>query len=716
VTATSLPRLDRLARDDTRPRLLLLATSTEPEREVVDAWLERERARDVDAPLEVLHLRDPALERRLEEEGDPLVCPIGVAWLPPEHRGHRRARVRHLLPGRDPWHPDARRQRRILRDEPDRCEIVVAEPATASDLRRRFGRSGAGAFADFVRRQAQLALERAERAIVGVQYKVPKLVFEEITDSAAFRDGAEALARELGCPPGEVMQRAETALGEMVAGQSRTAIDAWDQFGRYMARAHRIEVDDEGIERLRELGRRRSLVFLPSHRSYLDPLVLRPALLAHGLPPNHVIGGLNVSFWPVGPVTRRSSYVFIRRRMSGDEVYKWTLRQYLGYLARKRFNLEWYIEGGRSRTGKLRPPRYGILSYLVDGIRQREDTDAVLVPTSITYEQLHEVGDMAAQARGATKTKEDLPWLVGYARSQGRGLGRVHVRFGEPLPLREALGAAADPQAPQDAVRLAVQKTAFEVCHRINTVTPVTHTALVALALLGEQQRALTEREVVEIVDRLVAHCRRRGVRTPGDAQSALRALAASKVLDRYDGGQEPVYAIAPDQHLVAAFYANSGVHAFLLRAIAELARDAADPAEDAQRLRRLLEFEFFFPEREAFAAQIATELAELDGPPLVAGRVLRAIAEAHLVVATRLTDAAAAAVTHDAELTKACLGMARQWHMQGRIRCGDAASSELVDSALKLAAHRGLLEGPDATVAARTAFRDELAELCERL
>ena len=206
----------------------------------------------------------------------------------------------------------------------------------------------------------------------------------------------------------------------MVASQSRTAIDAWDQFGRFLARAHRIEVDDTRIAELRELSRRRSLVFLPSHRSYLDPLVLRPALLGHGLPPNHVIGGLNVSFWPVGPVTRRSSYVFIRRKFRDDEVYKWTLRQYLAYLARKRFNLEWYIEGGRSRTGKLRPPRYGILSYLVDGVRQRADTDAILVPTSITYEQLHEVGDMAAQSRAGPRPRRTCRWLFGYARSQGR--------------------------------------------------------------------------------------------------------------------------------------------------------------------------------------------------------------------------------------------------------------------------------------------------------
>ena len=96
--------------------------------------------------------------------------------------------------------------------------------------------------------------------------------------------------------------------------------------------------------------------------------MLRTALHRQGFAPNHVLGGLNVSFWPIGPVARRSGVVFIRRSVRGEPVYKLVLREYIGYLIRKRFNVEWYIEGGRTRTGKLRPPRYGLLNYLVDVI------------------------------------------------------------------------------------------------------------------------------------------------------------------------------------------------------------------------------------------------------------------------------------------------------------------------------------------------------------
>ncbi len=698
-----------VAGDGPRPRVLLLATGTAVEHEVLQRWIEDDRQGE---DVESLDLRSERLASRLESGDDPLLCPVGVVWLPPEHRGHRRARVRHLVTGRDPWHPSEKAQRRILRDEPDRCEVVVGDPATATELRERHERRPGGGFDDFVRRQATLTLERAERAIVGVQYKVPHLVQDEILDDRRFTDGAAALADRLGLDRQEVLERAREGLGEMVASQSRAAIDVWERFGNFLARAHRIDVDDERVRELRELGRKHSLVFLPSHRSYLDPLVLRPALLRHGLPPNHVLGGLNVSFWPIGPVTRRSSYVFIRRKMRGDDVYKWTLTQYLAYLVRKRFNLEWYIEGGRSRTGKLRPPRYGILSYLVEGLRQ-DESDAYLVPTSITYEQLHEAGEMTEQARGGKKEKEDLPWLVGYARSQGRGLGRVHVAFGEPLALRAALGDAADPAADDDAVKFAVQRTGIEVCHRINTATPVTNTALVALALLGSQEKARTRPEVMRDVEALAEHADQRGVRrVGGDTRSAIAELCESGVVECFDGGTEPVYRVAPERHLLAAFYANSAVHAFVVRAIAEVALDAEDPMASALAVRDLLKFEFFFAAREPFEAEMATEL-EGAPRPLVAHRVLRPIAEAYLIAAEVLAAAPAGAADRDA-LTEASLGVARQRLLQGRIGSPDAISTELLGTAFDLADNRDLL-GADATEGRQT-WLDEVRALCGRL
>jgi glycerol-3-phosphate O-acyltransferase len=114
--------------------------------------------------------------------------------------------------------------------------------------------------------------------------------------------------------------------------------------------------------------------------------VLRSVLARHGWPPNRVLGGNNLSFWPLGTIARRSGIVFIRRSFKDAPVYKAMLREYLAYLLSRRFNVEWYIEGGRTRTGKLRPPRYGLLRYVVDALASGAVRDVVLVPVSIVYD------------------------------------------------------------------------------------------------------------------------------------------------------------------------------------------------------------------------------------------------------------------------------------------------------------------------------------------
>ena len=95
-----------------------------------------------------------------------------------------------------------------------------------------------------------------------------------------------------------------------------------------------------------------------------------------------------MAFWPYGTIFRRAGRIFIRRDIKNDPVYRWVLREYLGYLVEKRFTLEWYIEGTRSRTGKLAPPKLGLLRYIADACREGRTDDVAMVPVSIVYDQL----------------------------------------------------------------------------------------------------------------------------------------------------------------------------------------------------------------------------------------------------------------------------------------------------------------------------------------
>jgi glycerol-3-phosphate O-acyltransferase len=697
--------------------IVLVDASSDTERRLVEAALVE---RVANRPATVLPLRGPELAGPLESaQPDTVVTAVRVAWTPRHPVGHedagtRRGRWSAAMPAllRRPPGPV---QKVALRRDPDRAQVVFAAPATVGELAGRF--EGSGSLAEFVAQQAALALDRAERGVVGERVKVPRHVVEAIEASPEFRRELAALADRLECPEDELRARATAALDGLVAAVDPAAVEVFTGMFRPLhSRAWDVQADTAGLARLRELNRQHPLVFLPSHRSYVDPLVLADVLATHDFPRNHVLGGDNLAFWPVGPLAKRAGIVFIRRSFGDDQVYKLAVREYFAFLLSKRFNLEWYMEGGRSRTGKLRPPRHGLLRYVADAVERGRVDDVLLVPVSITYDQLREVSLMAAEQGGAAKRGEGLSWLASYAREQvSTPLGTVHVAFAEPLSLASALEAGADPEDP-DARRLTLQKIAFQVAVGINSVTPATATALVTLALLGVRDRALTLGQVRRVVEPLIGFLDERGLphsgaplRTFRGARQVLATLAGQGVVTVYDGGDEPVHAIERGQHLVAAFYRNSAIHHFVDRAIAELVM-LGDPAhrwDEALRLRDHLKFEFFFPERDAYRERIGAELERLDpewesadgrevlcaAPLLVAHRVLRSFVDAQLVVAERLAARDPRTPVVEAEFLAECSGMGQQMLLQGRLHGPESLSRELFASAIQLARNLDLVD-----------------------
>ncbi len=236
-------------------------------------------------------------------------------------------------------------------------------------------------------------------------------------------------------------------------------------------------------------------VLLWSHRSYLDGVIVPVAMQENRLPPAHTFAGINLSFGFMGPLMRRSGVIFLRRKLD-DPVYKYVLRQFVGYIVEKRFNLSWSIEGTRSRTGKMLPPKLGLLAYVADAYLDGRSEDILLQPVSISFDQLHETTEYAAYARGGEKTPESAEWLYKFIKAQGeRNYGKIYVRFPpEAVSMRQYLGGEPGGSIASDeaAKRLAMQKMAFEVAWRILRVTPINASGLVSALLLTTRGRALT--------------------------------------------------------------------------------------------------------------------------------------------------------------------------------------------------------------------------------
>ncbi len=260
-------------------------------------------------------------------------------------------------------------------------------------------------------------------------------------------------------------------------------------------------------ERVRQLAQDgHEIVYVPCHRSHMDYLLLSYVLYHQGLVPPHIAAGINLNFWPAGPIFRRLGAFFIRRTFKGNKLYSTVFREYLGELFTRGYSVEYFVEGGRSRTGRLLEPKTGTLSMTIQAMLRGGTRPITLVPIYIGYEHVMEVGTYAKELRGATEEKESLLQMVRGLRKL-RNLGQGYVNFGEPLPLTTYLNQnvphwreSIDPIEAQRPSWLtpAVNDLAARIMVRINNAAAANAMNLCSTALLASRQRSLTREQLLE--------------------------------------------------------------------------------------------------------------------------------------------------------------------------------------------------------------------------
>jgi glycerol-3-phosphate O-acyltransferase len=654
--------------------------------------------------------------------------PLRVLWMAPEKGGRRSVGWSDAFKPGDPRDPRGVRARLIRTFQPGRVKLIAATGAGRDELEAAYIESGEiDGMVPFITRRAWRTLDQAERRLRGNRYKIPRFVPEAILSRGEFVKALDDFAGESGANPDQVRSRAERYLKEIAATHSPYVIDliANAIHTLYRQGYGDIHYSDDEVRTIANIGQEHPVVFLPSHRSNLDRLSLQFMLWENDLPPNHTAGGINLNFAPIGPVLRRTGVFFIRRSFRDNELYKIVLRAYIDFLIEKRFPIEWYMEGGRSRSGKLNPPRFGLLHYVVESLRRGKSEDIMLIPVSIAYDQIQDVPDYAREAQGRTKEEESIGWLVRAVRSLRRRYGDIYIRFGEPVSVRSVIDTIT-----RDESSTGLQKLAFEVMFRIGRVTPVTPTAVVSIALLAARSKARTADELSETCARLVDFIRARKIPTTEQLDLDNSAMVVH-ILDwlgehgnvsSHEAIDRRVFWLNDDQMIRISYYRNMVVHFFVNRAIAEMALTSLieegerDPEVARKRmldLRDLMKFEFFFPEREEFVTTVVDDI-EIDvphweaalaaaGPSEVLAKMgdpvsywaLLPFFDAYQVVGDELGSMTGS--FDEKRFLAACLDRARMYRIEERVFSGESASQVLFKSALALADNRGLLdEEPD--------------------
>ncbi|MEX0865008.1 MAG: 1-acyl-sn-glycerol-3-phosphate acyltransferase [Acidimicrobiia bacterium] len=743
------PEAPSLTSPDGKTAVFLLDAASDLEQRHLERWMSRATGRRVET-LRIASARrrggpdrSLALEARLRRGDDPFLIAARVVWIPPEREGRRSVGWSDVFKPGDPRDPRGLRAHWIRAVHPDRVVPVAGQGAALGELIEAHREADeVDGLAQFVTRRAWRSLDQAERRIRGNKYKIPRFVPEAILSRRGFLESIDLYARQSGQDPVTARGRAARYLREIAATHSPYVIDliANAIHSLYRQGYGEIKYLTEQVKTVAELGQANPVVFLPSHRSNLDRLSLQYLLWENDLPPNHTAGGINLDFFPVGPLMRRTGVFFIRRSFKGNDLYKLVLKAYIDFLVEKRFPLEWYVEGGRSRSGRLQPPRFGLLQYVVDSLRRGKAEDIVLIPVSITYDQIQDVPDYTLEAQGRAKERESLGWLLRTVKSLRRRYGDIYIRFGEGVSVSEVIADIGEDEEPS----IGLQKLAFEVMHRIAGATPITPTAVVCIALLAARGRALTASDLADECTDLSGFIKARGIEMTEDADlsnphvvtAVLEWLEEHAAASSHEALGRTVYWLEDGQMIQVSYYRNVVLHYFVPRAIAEIAlrsrlADCEDGAsssrndldEEMLALRDLLKFEFFFAERDRYIIDIAEDLRldvpdwedllSASGPVDVLAKMGRPMAQwallpildAYQVVGDELESLRGR--FEEKAFLKACSARARMYRIEGRLISGESASQVMFRSALALAANRGLLE--DDSSAARSAFADEV-------
>jgi glycerol-3-phosphate O-acyltransferase len=466
------------------------------------------------------------------------------------------------------------------------------------------------------------------RFVPSVLPKGRREMIERVLDQQHHQDFLQDFARECGMSLDHVEQTFRGYLHEIASDLNYFSIPFWDFFLTWVFETiyEGLDVDHAALEKLRPLVGQRPVIFVPNHRSHMDYLILSYVLNDHRIPVPYICAGTNLSFWPLGPIFRKSGAFFIRRSYEGNKLYAAAVQAYLEELIREKACMEFFIEGTRSRTGKLIPPRMGILSSIARTQMHDASADALIVPTSFTYESVLEDKSYLEEQAGAAKKEENFWDLFRLRKYLRKRQGKVYVRFGDPIDLKGFL------QAPEgeESDRKKIRSLAYEITYGINKSAVVTPAALTATVLLTQPHRSIGSKDLNQTVERYLDYLRFKGCRLSEPLQK-YQTLAIREALRNYVRGhlvqesydfEEPLYRVVEEKRPLLDYYKNTSVHFFVSLGVLSVVLLASESdrisrsqiESDFLFLQELLQYEFTFSRRQPVSAHVDRLLDYLMG------------------------------------------------------------------------------------------------------
>ncbi|WP_071871260.1 glycerol-3-phosphate 1-O-acyltransferase PlsB [Atopomonas hussainii] len=381
-------------------------------------------------------------------------------------------------------------------------------------------------------------------------------------------------------------------------------------------------IDVHNLDEVQRVAQGSEIIYVPCHRSHIDYLLLSYLLFTHGLTPPHIAAGINLNMPVVGSLLRRGGAFFMRRSFKDNRLYTAIFNEYLHTLYARGFPVEFFVEGGRSRTGRTLQPRPGMLAITLRSYLRSSRKPIVFVPVYIGYERVLEGRTYLGELRGASKKKESVFDIFRVLGALKQRFGRVSVNFGEPIHLTEFLNQQRPGWQNEDHganyrpdwLNSATGALGDCIAQRINAAAAITPVNLVAMALLSTPRQALDGTSLAQLLDLYLQLLRRQPYSAhaslpQGDGAAMIEHVEALDLIERQKDALGDIFLLDESNAVQMTYYRNNILHALALPSLLASYFQSSQSIS-RQEVQRLTQALYPFLQAELFIRWRSDELA----------------------------------------------------------------------------------------------------------
>jgi glycerol-3-phosphate O-acyltransferase len=432
-----------------------------------------------------------------------------------------------------------------------------------------------------LRRDLLSHLNRHRNIVIGPTLKSSEEMKQNILTSPRLQAFMERHAQRRKTSLHKLHKEANRTIDEIAAKYNPAFIRAGYGVAEWLLNGlfDEVVVDFAELNRAKRMSHKGPIIFVPCHKSHFDSLILGYLLYSHHMPTPHIFAGKNLAFWPMGPLLRRMGAFFVRRTFSGAVFYATIFSEYIYWLLKEGFNIAVFIEGTRSRSGKLLNPQLGMLSILLNAFYQTSWDDLIFMPVFIGYDRVPEETDYLEEIRGKQKESESLRQMLRARKLFKKRYGKIYLRFATPISFNafsQQLGLKPRATTPKEHNRLC-RDLAGSVFNEINRMGLVSPHAIVAGALLGAAKPSVTRENISRNIETLMTYLtsQQTGMTDSlthdpeGAFVKAIEDYIARKILLPVRKSSSPIdkdarFRINDNKRMALEYYKNNAIAAFV--------------------------------------------------------------------------------------------------------------------------------------------------------